>query len=76
MVCIFHEDTPIAKCGVLVYPDVKGAHIGVEVLTCLRRANGTKFGRRKKVADPSYISTARRMKVILTPTPWSARRSS
>lgn len=26
------------------------------------RANGTKFGRRKKVGDPSYISTARRMK--------------
>jgi DNA invertase Pin-like site-specific DNA recombinase len=26
------------------------------------RANGTKFGRRKKVADPSHIATARRMK--------------
>ena len=26
------------------------------------RANGTKFGRRKKVGDPSHIVTARRMK--------------
>jgi DNA invertase Pin-like site-specific DNA recombinase len=26
------------------------------------RASGTKFGRRKKVADPSHIATARRMK--------------
>lgn len=26
------------------------------------RANGIKFGRRKKVADPSHIATARRMK--------------
>ncbi|MGO9071449.1 helix-turn-helix domain-containing protein [Mycobacterium sp.] len=26
------------------------------------RANGTKFGRRKKIADPSHIATARRMK--------------
>jgi DNA invertase Pin-like site-specific DNA recombinase len=34
--------------------------------TALKRAmslaNGTKFGRRKKVADPSHIATARRMK--------------
>jgi DNA invertase Pin-like site-specific DNA recombinase len=28
----------------------------------MSRANGTKFGRRKKVADPSHITTARRMK--------------
>jgi DNA invertase Pin-like site-specific DNA recombinase len=26
------------------------------------RASGTKFGRRKKVADPSHLATARRMK--------------
>ncbi len=26
------------------------------------RANGTKFGRQKKVGDPSHIATARRMK--------------
>lgn len=26
------------------------------------RANGTKFGRRKKIADPRHIATARRMK--------------
>ncbi len=26
------------------------------------RANGTKFGRRRKVADPGHIATARRMK--------------
>ena len=34
--------------------------------TALKRAmslaNGTKFGRRKKVADPSHVATARRMK--------------
>jgi DNA invertase Pin-like site-specific DNA recombinase len=28
----------------------------------MSRANGTKFGRRKKVADPCHIVTARRMK--------------
>jgi DNA invertase Pin-like site-specific DNA recombinase len=28
----------------------------------MSRANGTTFGRRKKVADPSHIATARRMK--------------
>ena len=28
----------------------------------MSRANGTKFGRRKKVADPSHITTAMRMK--------------
>ena len=28
----------------------------------MSRANGTKFGRRKKVADPSHIATARRMR--------------
>jgi DNA invertase Pin-like site-specific DNA recombinase len=27
----------------------------------MSRANGTKFGRRKKVADPSHVTTARRM---------------
>ena len=26
------------------------------------RANGTKFGRRTKVADPAHVETARRMK--------------
>ena len=34
--------------------------------TALKRAmslaNGTKFGRRRKVADPAHIATARRMK--------------
>jgi DNA invertase Pin-like site-specific DNA recombinase len=38
----------------------------VKERTALKRAmsqaNGTKFGRRKKVADPSHIATARRMK--------------
>jgi DNA invertase Pin-like site-specific DNA recombinase len=38
----------------------------VKERTALRRAmslaNGTKFGRRKKVAHPSHIATARRMK--------------
>jgi DNA invertase Pin-like site-specific DNA recombinase len=28
----------------------------------MSRAKGTKFGRRKKVADPSHITTARRMR--------------
>ena len=28
----------------------------------MSRAKGTKFGRRKKVADPSHIATARQMK--------------
>ncbi len=38
----------------------------VKERTALKRAmslaNGTKFGRRKKVADPNYVATARRMK--------------
>ena len=39
----------------------------VKERTALKRAmslaNGTKFGRRKKVAHPSHIATARRMKI-------------
>ncbi len=39
------------------------------------RANGTKFGRPRKVDDPEHIATARRMRPTVTPAGTSPNTS-